>query len=271
MQYSRILESCLETKSISCLIDDLQSRSTPHAGTAPAKVKQDVIRALRRLSEEERYPLVLALCQQEDPSAQEIGALCIADFYLQYPKVVNVWLYKLADSENWEVREWVASACGHLLEMHFPDYYVVMSDWSHDAYENIRRAVVLAVMYAGRSRKAEFAKPLLDLLEPLLHDHAKYVMDNLGPFAIGSALIKYYPTEVLQRLNQWVSSEKEQVRWNVAMAFTAAEAAAFASEAMPIFAVLAHDPHPYVQKAWKKAMRNIEKRTSVLIPLENMV
>lgn len=265
MQCGQIIETCLETASISCLIDYLQSQSTAHAGTAPAKVKRDVVQALRRVPAEARYPLVVALCQSTDPGAQEIGALCSTDFYAQYPKDVNEWLYKLADSAHWEVREWVASACGQLLTAHFDDYSLVMSDWSSDKSENVRRAVVLAVMYAGRARQADRAEPLLDLLVPLLSDRAKYVMDNLGPFALGSALFHYYPTAVLQRMRAWVQSEDEQVRWNVAMAFTAAAAVTQTHEALPIWQVLARDPHPYVQKAWKKAMRNIEKRTHVQV------
>jgi len=61
------------------------------------------------------------------------------------------------------------------------------------------------------------------------------------------------------------------VRWNVAMAFTTAAAAALTDEATPIWQALARDPHPYVQKAWKKAMRNIEKRTCVLFSGEGML
>jgi len=267
----RIIEICLETESISCLIDYLQSHSTPHAGTAPAKVKQDVIKALRRLPADARHPLVWALCQNADPGAQEIGALCITDFYTQYPEEVNDLLCKLADSAHWEVREWVASACGQLLEAHFEDYRLVMSEWARDDSDNIRRAVVLAVMYAARAKQADRAEPLLDLLVPLLSDRSAYVMDNLGPFALGSALIKYYPATVLERMRAWVQSDDEQVRWNVAMAFTAAAAVVMTDEAIPIWQALARDPHPYVQKAWKKAMRNIEKRTCVQFSGEGML
>ncbi|MCY0902592.1 MAG: DNA alkylation repair protein, partial [Firmicutes bacterium] len=187
------------------------------------------------------------------------------------PEEVNDSLYKLADSAHWEVREWVASACGQLLGAHFEEYCLVMSEWARDDSENIRRAVVLAVMYAARARQADRAEPLLDLLVPLLSDRSAYVMDNLGPFALGSALIRYYPATVLHRMRAWVLSDDEQVRWNVAMAFTTAAAVALTDEATPIWQALARDPHPYVQRAWKKAMRNIEERTHVRFSGEGML
>jgi hypothetical protein len=35
-----------------------------------------------------------------------------------YENEVDTILRRLADSDNWEVREWVASACGLILEKH---------------------------------------------------------------------------------------------------------------------------------------------------------
>lgn len=260
MNWKQLVKKCIEQRSVSILVAGLHRYSTKHAGTAPSKIKNEVIKLLRKTQPDELYPLVLQLCEHESPTAQEIGAICLTDFYKDYPHEVNRWLYRLADSDNWEVREWVASACGRILETYFEDYYPIMCEWAKDKSENVRRTVVIATMYAGRSRRAEFAVPFLDLLELLLPDRSQYVRDNLGPFAIGSALIKYYPHEVLNRLNKWVTNGDEQVRWNIAMIFATSEGSKFAKEAESVIEILQADERPYVKRAVSKAMKNIEKR-----------
>lgn len=102
--------------------------------------------------------------------------------------------------------------------------------------------------------------PILDVIEILLSDRSTYVRDNLGPFALGSALIKYYPEQVLERLRRWVQADDEQVRWNVAMVFSAADGAKYAMAARDVLETLIADERPYVQKAVAKAMKNIRKR-----------
>lgn len=135
-----------------------------------------------------------------------------------------------------------------------------MVEWAKDESENIRRAVVLALLHAGKSRNPQFAGRILDIVEMLLPDRSKYVRDNLGPFAIGSGLMKYYRTEALGRLRQWVRSNDEQVRWNVAMVFSAANGASYAAEARDVIETLEMDERPYVQRAVAKALKNIRKR-----------
>jgi 3-methyladenine DNA glycosylase AlkD len=199
------------------------------------------------------------LCHQENPTAQEIGAILLTDIYPEHAQDVHSILCKLADSPNWEVREWVASACGVLVEHHFHTFFQRMVEWSESPTENHRRAVVLAIMYAGKCRDLEYIDPFLDTLEPLLSDMSRYVRDNLGPFAIGSALIKYYPVQVLERLKDWVKDENEQVRWNIAMIFSAAEGAKHAKEAEVILEILKSDQRPYVKRAVNKALKVISK------------
>lgn len=244
------------------MVKALDSQSTAHAGTAPAKIKNHAIHLLRKTNSNTLYPLILQLCSHENITAQEVGAICLTDFYLSQSSEVNRVLYRLADSDNWEVREWVASACGLILEKHFHDYFPVMEEWSKDVSENIRRAVVLAMMYAGKSRDPDFIEPFLTIVEHLLSDRSRYVRDNLGPFAIGSALIKYYPAQVLKRLDSWVNDEDEQVRWNIAMIFSAAEGVKFADESQHVFDILSSDERPYVKKAVNRAIKNINKRKS---------
>ena len=110
----------------------------------------------------------------------------------------------------------------------------------------------------GEKWNPKFIDSFLDVLEPLLSDRSRYVRDNLGPFAIGGTLIKCYPTQVLKRLDTWINDQDEQVRWNIAMIFSAAEGAKFAHESKHVLDILLSDERPYVKRAVSKAIKNIE-------------
>ena len=256
-------DDALTQRSVTGMIDALQSQATAHAGTANAQVKRNAIKAIERHCKSEPDALfrtALEMCRSSNPTAEEVGSHLLASCHEVDPSTAENVLRNLADSTNWEVREWVAGACGTLLECHFESFYPTMMSWTKDESENVRRAVVLALMYAGKSQNPQFADPILDVVEVLLPDRSKYVRDNLGPFAIGSALIKYYPTEVLGRLRQWVQSGDEQIRWNVAMVFSAAGGATYAVEARDILETLEMEERPYVRQAMAKALKNIRKR-----------
>ncbi len=249
-----------EDRSIEGMVTALNSQTTKHAGTAPAKIKNKAITYLRMEHSDTRYRLIRSLCEHDHPTAKEIGVIGIVDYYDKYATEIDTFLFLLASDDNWEVREWVASACGILLEIHYSDYLKIMSKWTKMESENHRRAAILAMMYAGQTRNDAWIGPFLDLLEPLLYERSQYVRDNLGPFAIGSALIRYYPDQVLTRLTEWVKIEEEQVRWNVAMVFSAAEGAKHAGHAQSILHSLSQDDRPYVRKAFEKAQKTIKKQ-----------
>lgn len=241
----------------------LQSQISSHAGTAPVRVKIQAIKMIKRQwsgQPNELFEVARALCHWDDPTAQEIGANLLTDCYSGVPIMVSKILYKLIDSQHWEVREWVASSCGQILADHFEQFYADISTWVCDASPNVRRGALLALMYAGKSRNIEYAAPILGALEPLLADRDAYVKKNLGPYALGSALIKYYPDEVLERLHHWVQIDDEQVRWNVAMVFTAAAGAAYAERARAVFQTLQLDTRPYVKAATTRAIKNVARR-----------
>ncbi|QQE78105.1 HEAT repeat domain-containing protein [Alicyclobacillus sp. SO9] len=250
----------LEQNSLKSMIQVLDSQATKHAGTAPAKIKYAAAKALQKLDLDELYPLVLAMCRHESPTAQEVGCLCIPEFYPQNEHEVTETLYSLADSQNWEVREWAAGSSGEILMNNFETYFPVMVNWTQDDSENVRRAAVLAMMGAGGRQNCNEVVFMLECLGPLLSDPSRYVRDNLGPFAIGAGLLKSCPSEVLQWLRKWSESENEQVRWNVAMAFTTAAAANVSTEAASILALFSGDERLYVKRAVAKAQKNLENR-----------
>src|SRR5919201_297441 len=126
--------------------------------------------------------------------------------------------------------------------------------------ENVRRAVVLAAKYAARRDRPERVAALLDLLEPLLRDETPYVRRNLGPFALGDALLRVDPRTTLQRLRQWSRDRDPMVRWNVAMAFSTAIGSFHWPAAKAVLDRLARGPEPVVRMAVAKAVRRCRQR-----------
>ncbi|KYP79481.1 HEAT repeat domain-containing protein [Ferroacidibacillus organovorans] len=256
-------EEAVVQESIFDMIESLQTQATTHAGTANAAAKRMAIKEIERhfsLDAEGRFRVGLALCRSGNHTAEEVGAYVLSSCYAEHQEEVANVLHKLADHTNWEVREWVADACGRILAAHFDRFYPTMQMWTADPSDKVRRAVALAAMYAGHRRIADHAPKILDLIEALLPDRAVYVRENLGPFALGSGLIRDYPIQVLDRLDHWIEIDDEQVRWNLAMIFSAANGAKYAVAAKHVLALLEADSRPYVQKAVTKAIKNLRKR-----------
>lgn len=169
-------------------------------------------------------------------------------------------LMKLAEHDDWQVREYVASSAGELFDRHFEELRDHISHFAEAGTPQIKRAVALAVKKAGKSRDSARAAVLLNIISKLLDEDDPYVMENLGPFAIGDGLLRYYTDETIEALNRWSKSKNPIVRWNVAMAFTTASARWRAVLVKPILEHLASDPDERVRKAVAKAKRNLMHR-----------
>lgn len=165
--------------------------------------------------------------------------------------------YRLARDDDWGVRETAASLLGRLLTEAWPETLPLAREWMSGHDPRLRRAVVVAAKYAARKRRAEWAEPLLDLVEPALRDHDEYVRKSLGPFAIGDQFVRSYPDATLARMRKWMLDQDENVRWNVAMAFSAASGARIAQRAPDILEHLATDERPFVRGAVRTAQRRV--------------
>ncbi len=261
MEDPKTANQILPSDSVADMIAFWQMRATAHAGTAPAAIKTQSVKQLRRRfanRSENLYSVVAELCGSGDPTAEEVGVMLCPVLYDEYPQSVNSMLYRLANSDHWEVREWAASAAGDILESRFEPFAVIIRQWTADPSENIRRAAVLAIMYAGVGLEVEKVSCLLNILAPLLDDASPYVKKNLGPFALGSGLMKHHPDLVLTHIRQWVKSPQEIVRWNLAMVFSAVEGAKHAKKARDILDELASDPRASVARALTRAMKTIQ-------------
>lgn len=180
--------------------------------------------------------------------------------YVDRPSDVTGRALELAEDDKWERREDAAWLLSELLASHFEDVYQQCLRWVRHPSANVRRAVAVAVKRAAKGREPERGERFIDLLEPLLTDRDKYVRKNLGPFAIGDGLLRCYPEMTLDRLEAWSHRGDEQIRWNVAMAFSTAEGAKHLDAALRILTPMAADERRFVWRAVASAMHNLGRR-----------
>ncbi|UCH78937.1 MAG: HEAT repeat domain-containing protein [Candidatus Coatesbacteria bacterium] len=172
---------------------------------------------------------------------------------------------RLADDENWEVREAAVSAFRPLLEHDYGRAVKLLRRWATGGNVNLQRAAALAVMVAQRRPWPGPVADIFDVLAPLMAVRAEYVRKNLGPFAIGSSIGRHYPEETLSFLRKMMKAGDEQTRWNVAMAFNQSFGVHNPELALPFLTKLAADESKYVRTAAASSLRNIGRRHPRLV------
>lgn len=219
-------------------------------------------------SPEALFALACALAERPEQLAKGLAAGLLAEQYPGHEEAVRDALLRLADDADWVVREYAASGLGDVLAEHFDDAYPWLAAWTRHPSANIRRAAVLATMPTARHTDAGRAARCLELLEPLLTDRNVYVRKNLGPFAIGAALLVHHPDITFATLARWRDQyDDDQARWNLAMACAAAGGARWPDRALAFLHTLADDARPYVWRAAASALINLgRKRPAVAMP-----
>ncbi len=254
----------LESRDVREMLNVLEGLSTNHANTPAQVVKVKALKMIRTHYEDasnDTYKMACALVDSASTVGEELGAILLAEHYHVNPQDANHRLYQLADSSNWEVREWAASACSIVLNHHFETYYATMLECIRSSSPNIRRAVAVAVKYTAKSRDETKADQLIDLVEPLLYDTDSYVKKNVGAFAIGDGLLRYFPAHVIRRMRTWIHIDNEQVRWNIAKIFTSAEGLKYVDPLQEeVIAILLSDKRPSVVRAVKSLRTAAMKR-----------
>ncbi len=208
------------------------------------------------------------LLEGADHNAHEVGLLLLPHVYALHPVYAQRQLLRYADSPNWEVREFAGSITGDILDRHFDEFHPVLTKWRRHTSENVRRAVVIAAMEAAKPGCPGRGLKLLRLIEPLMADPARYVRVNLGPFAISLALLKSYPDETLKWLNAQSRKMDENVRWNVAMVWSAVGGRKHAEEGARLLHRLAVDDRRFVWRSVASAVVKLGRaRPDVIKPL----
>ena len=241
----------------------IDSQKTAHAGTAKAADKRAAARQLTQslgAQPTELFRWGADLADHASPNARELASIIVPQTYADRGEDAMSTLHRLAHDDNWEVREWAAGGAGQILDEHFDRAMPTLASWSTDPSQHVRRAAAVATMGAAHADRPERCEPLFALLEPLLTDDAEEVRRNLGPFAIGGAMLRHYPEQTIARARRWAQSEDEMVRWNTAMVFVAANAKDHIDDALDILSGLASDGRKRVWMAVSSALRNIAKR-----------
>ena len=196
-------------------------------------------------------------------AARMMASWLFSPHYAEHGEEVQRLLLKLADDDNWTIREGASWGFAQVLHDHFDAVYPLYVQWAKHPSENVRRAVVLSVMPVVRDKVhgARRAEPCLRLLEPLLADRSPYVRKNLGPFAIGSAILVHYPDLTFATLERWRDQyDDEQVRWNLAQAVSASGGVAHCERSLAFLHSLADDERRTVQRAVASAARALGKK-----------
>jgi 3-methyladenine DNA glycosylase AlkC len=272
----RELAAAIEHDDLEAVIAALAKRGsgTLAVGADPGIAKvPDMLLAARLIrshpaSPKERFRRVKQLLTQSDYNGHALGLVMLSDVYDQKPQTVRQLLQRHAQSANWAVREYAGTCAGRILDQHFAEVYPVMQTWTQHKSENVRRAVVIAVMEAAKANHPKRGAQLLKLLDPLMRDESRYVRVNLGPFAISLALLKNYPDLTLKWLRKHARSRNEFARWNVAMVWSAVGGRKYAAEGMTLLTELAVDERRFVWRAVASASAKLGRACpEVVMPI----
>lgn len=260
------LQARIEARDLEGLIGLMEE-----SGRMPTLRKADkLVKTLLQDEPETIYAWGVEMAGREEWAARMAASWFFSPYYAGHESEVQRLLLRLADDESWTIREGASWGLARVLEDHFEEVYPLFQDWARHPSENVRRGVVLAVMPVVRDKAhgAERAEPCLRLLEPLLADRSEYVRKNLGPFAIGAAILNHHPDLTFAVLKEWRERyDDEQVRWNLAMALSASGGVAHVERALAFLYTLADDERRTVWRAVASAARALgKKRPEMVIP-----
>lgn len=182
--------------------------------------------------------------------------------------ITFIQLLKKADSNDWDEREHAGYALGQLLETNFDTLEQQLIDLRQAPSENIRRFIIIGLKYFARKKETTITKRVLAILELYLDDDSNYVKKNLGPFAIGDALIRYDTENTLNLIKRNAYKADLHIKWNICMIFTAASGAQHFETGIPILEKHIFDTDKKVRNAALFGLRNIYKR---IPPTKNQV
>ena len=267
--WQEAFEAALEQEDLEGLLSVLDGQKTAHAGTPRQAVKLKAAKLIEGHyagSPASLYETGVAFARSESEGAQEIGLVVVAPLFDRNPVEVTEIVLELADSENWEVREWAASALRRIIGGSFEAVFPALQTWAGHESPNLRRAVAVASAWAAKELTEERCRLLLEVLAPLMEDDDPYVRKNMGAYAIGDSFLKAQPDLVVAWLG--MASENERAQWNVAMALSTAEASKHFELLSELLWSLAADGRTVVRRATYRAVLNLAKRLpNEIVPL----
>jgi len=242
-------------------LDGASVRDVRYAANGLVKAASDEKTVLRQTQD---------FLKQAKPASLHLACQMVPAGYRHDRDAALGLLQRLADASDWTIRDAAAQTCGRLFRADFEPMLESLRPWREHRSANLRRAVVIAAARAAQGNHLERAEPLLRLLEPLLSDQDATIRRNLGPSALGGALLRHYPTSTFEYLIKWSTVNEPAVLWNVAMAFSAPPAAAIARKALIILRKLSLDERRTVWRAVSSAMWKLGRRCPEIVRPELM-
>jgi len=253
------IDRVIQEQAFDTLAEILEGAQTPELRYA---VKQ-LVRSTQSI--EILLGHAVKLAARSEPASRHVACGLLPKAYPGDPDAVLSLLLQLADDPDWTVRESAGDACGRLLRTDYSTMMEILREWREHSSANVRRAVLIAAAKAAQTRRLEWAEPLLKLIEPLLSDRDSTLRRNLGPFAIGTSLLRYYPDMTFEYLVKWSTSNDEQVLWNVAMSFSASAGARLVKKALIVLRKLSLDERRYVWRAVASAMWKLGRKKPEIV------
>lgn len=258
LQIDRALESGEIELLIAALVAVARRRSEAEGESLKAHIFQQMLEKLDDAVERRRvWPWVRLCAARPESEAREMACVLLDSFWRDHRKDVERLTLNLARDENAGVRQYAAGTMSRIIQTNFRLRFRYLQAWSRHGDPSVRRQVIIATVGVADREHPERAKPLLNMLQPHMADRDPYVRRNLGPFALGQGLLRAYPEATLLRFRQWLHTEDEVVRWNIAIAIAAASEIKHWEAALEVLRVLAADRRRFVWGAAAAALGNL--------------
>ncbi|MFC1571979.1 HEAT repeat domain-containing protein [Candidatus Eisenbacteria bacterium] len=261
------IDLAMESDELEVLVACLVAVSRRRAPSEGESLKGYIFKRLlsRVLDSGERrklWPVTRLSAARPEVEARQMCSVLLDAYWRDHRKEVERLTLNLARDEDREVRQYAAGTMARIIRGGFRSRLRYLQGWSRHPDPSVRRQVLIATVGVADPEHPERAKALLDLLEPHLSDRDPYVRRNLGPFALGQGLLQAYPEATLVRFQEWLKSEDEVVRWNLAMGLAAAVAVSEWKAALEVLRVLAADQRRFVWGAASAALGNLANHRS---------
>ncbi len=250
----------IEREDVDRLAGFLMSGTHHGKPGVPAATKLGVVGLFRELcSEAQQVAWAERLMAREEHVARVIACGLVSSGWKLDRKATLRRMRVLAEDPDWEVREWAADLYAGVLALDFERVLPLYRKWVDDGSEELRRAIALALGKRAKARLDSEAAPMLAIMEVLMAMPGSYLQKNLGPFALGGGFLSRFPEQTLALCRRLSHRKSEEVRWNVAMAFTSAAARKHPEVGEEILERLADDARPRVVRAVAKARKNLAR------------
>lgn len=249
----------LVSKDLTEILERLDHYSTNSRGSAPAK---EIVKAASRLISlgEDSLENAVALLNINTINSIELALMILPLKSREDRCEIFDILIKYADHDNWEIREYAGERLGEFLRYNFHERKKSLIRMRNSHSENVRRAVVIGLKYLGKYRELSISQDILEILGHYMDDESKYVKKNLGPFALGDAMINYDSARTLDFLERYARSDNPNVKWNVAAVFSTASSAKHSNVGFNILSNLIYDTDKSVRQMALKSFKNIYSR-----------